>query len=153
MTDRSPERPRYRRAPPLIRRVLLPLVNAASRMGFTYANSGLLTVRGRKSGRDFDSTVNVLEMNSRRYLVAPCGETHWVRNLRVAGEGSLRIGRVVARIHARELPDAEKVPLLRAYLERWASQVPGQFAVTWPGATDEELAGIANQHPVFILEE
>lgn len=150
--DTAVDRPRFRRAGPFIRRVLLPLVNAASRLGFTYANSGLLTVRGRKSGRDFDATVNVLDIDGRRYLVAPRGETHWVRNLRVAGEGRLRIGKAVSGFHARELPDAEKPPLLRAYLERWAAQVPGQFAVTWPGASEADLAAIAHQHPVFILE-
>lgn len=144
-------RPRYRKAPPFIRRVLLPAVNALSRMGLTYANSGLLTVVGRKSGRPFDATVNVLDLDGGRYLVAPRGETHWVRNLRAAGRCTLQLGRSKGEYRAVELPDAEKAPFLRAYLERWAGQVPGQFDVRWPGATDAELTAIAAEHPVFAL--
>ena len=152
MERESGGRPRYRKAPPLIRRVLLPAVNALSRMGLTYANSGLLTVAGRKSGRPFDATVNVLDLDGGRYLVAPRGETHWVRNLRAAGNCTLQLGRSKAEYRALELSDGDKPPFLRAYLERWAGQVPGQFAVNWPGATEAELAAIAADHPVFALD-
>ncbi len=50
-----------------------------------------LAVRGRSSGEWRTVPVNVLELDGARYLVAPRGDTQWVRNLRAAGTGELRI--------------------------------------------------------------
>ena len=58
-----------------------------------------------------------------RYLVAPRGETQWVRNLRVAGDGELRVGQRIEAFTATEVADGEKVPILRAYLQRWKAEV------------------------------
>ena len=52
-----------------------------------------LTVRGRRTGRPIRTPVPTLEFKGARYLVSGGGETHWVRNLRAAGEGELRRGR------------------------------------------------------------
>ena len=57
---------------------------------------------------------------------APRGETQWVRNLRAAGSGTLRVGRRVETFDAVELADADKPPILRAYLKAWAWEV-GRF--------------------------
>ena len=46
--------------------------------------------------------VNLLTVETDRYLVAPRGETQWVRNLRVAGEGELRVGRRTEAFRAAE---------------------------------------------------
>jgi hypothetical protein len=63
--------------------------------------------------------VNLLVFEDQRYLVAPRGQTQWVRNLRVAGQGELRVGRRTETFRATELGDDEKVDVLRAYLGRW----------------------------------
>lgn len=52
-------------------------------MGPTYMR--VLDVRGRKSGRVFSTPVNLLELGGVQYLVAPRGNTHWVRNVRATG--------------------------------------------------------------------
>ena len=44
----------------------------------------------------------------------------------------------------------EKRPVLRAYLENWASATKGSFGVD-EKATDEELRDIAPNHPVFRI--
>jgi hypothetical protein len=72
-----------------------------------------------------------------------------VRNLRVAGGGELRLGRGAEPFTARELEDGEKVPILRAYLERWKVEVGVFFDGTGPSSTDEELMAIAPRHPAF----
>ena len=64
----------------------------------------------------FVRPVNVLSHAGQRYLVAPRGQTQWVRNLRAAGGGELRVGRKVERFTATELPDERKPEVLRAYL-------------------------------------
>ena len=87
-----------------------------------------LWVRGRKTGRWRNVPVNVLELDGERYLVAPRGETDWVRNLRAAGSGQLQYGRRgTEAFRAVEVPDKEKPRVIEAYLDRWGNQVRSQF--------------------------
>lgn len=139
-----------------LKRTLMHAPNAVvgwliGRFGWTPGGAELLDVRGRTSGVIRTVPVNPLEFEGSRYLVAPRGETQWVRNLRVAGEGALRVG---DRTHAfevvRELADDEKPPVLRAYLDRWYWQVSGQFDVP-KNATLDQLASITQNHPVFEI--
>lgn len=119
--------------------------------GWSPGGAELLDVRGRTSGEIRTVPVNPLELDGGRYLVAPRGETQWVRNLRVAGEGALRVGNRKDTFEVvRELTDDEKPPILRAYLDRWYWQVSGQFDVP-KNATLDQLAGIASNHPVFEI--
>lgn len=48
-----------------------------------------LTVAGRRSGRPRRVPVIPIEVEGRRHLVAPYGESEWVRNVRACGEGTL----------------------------------------------------------------
>jgi hypothetical protein len=93
--------------------------------------------------------VNLLVLQGRRYLVSPRGEGQWVRNLRAAGTGELRVGRRVEPFRGRELPDEEKVPVLRAYLARWKFEVGVFFDGVGPGSSDAEVLAIAGKHPAF----
>jgi deazaflavin-dependent oxidoreductase (nitroreductase family) len=130
------------------------LVAAATRLGLSVWGSRVLQVRGRRSGLVRETPVNLLELDGAAYLVAPRGETEWVRNLRVAGEGGLRLGRAVTPFTADELPDGEpttdeKVAVLRAYLRRWKAEVGVFFEGATADASDEELLAIGPRHPVF----
>jgi hypothetical protein len=93
--------------------------------------------------------VNLLTHDGRRYLVAPRGETQWVRNLRAAGTGELRVGRRAESFRGRELADDEKVPVLRAYLRRWKAEVGIFFEGTGPDSSDDQILAIAPKHPAF----
>jgi hypothetical protein len=93
--------------------------------------------------------VNLLSYDGRRYLVAPRGETQWVRNLRVVGTGELRLGRGAETFRGRELTDDEKVPVLREYLRRWKAEVGIFFDGTGPDSSDDQLRAIAPKHPAF----
>jgi hypothetical protein len=92
-----------------------------------------------------------LKIGKERYLVAPRGETQWVRNLRVTGGGELRVGRSIEAFTASEVADADKEPILRAYLKRWAFEVGAFFDGVDGDASAAELARIAPNHPVFRL--
>jgi len=83
--------------------------------------------------------------------VAPRGQTQWVRNLRAAGSGELRVGRRVQSFTATELTDGQKVPVLRAYLKRWKVEVGVFFDGVGATSSDEELARIAPDHPAFEI--
>jgi deazaflavin-dependent oxidoreductase (nitroreductase family) len=141
----------YQRPGWFTKRVFNPAVAGLTRLGVSLAGSRVLEVRGRKSGEWRSTPVNPLEFEDGRYIVAARGETHWVRNLRATGEGRLRRGRRTEEFTATELPDEEKVPLLRAYLEKWAWEVGAFFQGVGADAPDEDLRRIAPRHPVFRI--
>jgi deazaflavin-dependent oxidoreductase (nitroreductase family) len=126
-------------------------VGALTRIGVSLVGSRVLEVRGRKSGEWRSTPVNPLDFEGERYLVSPRGETQWVRNLRVSGEGRLRKGRRTEEFSATELPDDDKLPLLRAYLEKWAWEVGAFFQGVDADASDEDLRRIAPLHPIFRI--
>jgi deazaflavin-dependent oxidoreductase (nitroreductase family) len=141
--------PRYIQPSGLTTKVFNNTVQALTRAGISVMGSRVLAVRGRQSGEWRTTPVNLLTVDGATYLVAPRGQTQWVRNLRVAGGGELRVGRRVQRFTAVELADEEKPPVLRAYLKRWAWEVGMFFENITPESTDEELLGIAPGFPVF----
>lgn len=124
-------------------------VRGLTRMGVSVAGSRELRVRGRKSGEWRSTPVNLLAIDGERYLVAPRGTTQWVRNIRVSGTGELRRGRHTVRFRAAELPDDAKLPVLRGYLRKWGWEVGQFFEGVDKNATDEDLARIAPDFPVF----
>ena len=93
--------------------------------------------------------VAVTEANGRRFVIGAYGDVQWVRNLRAAGTGELRVGKRTEAFRGRELEEAEKVPVLRAYLKRWKMEVGVFFDGVGPDSTDEQLAAIAPRHPAF----
>jgi deazaflavin-dependent oxidoreductase (nitroreductase family) len=127
------------------------IVAAFTRLGVSLFGSRVLEVRGRTSGVPRRTPVNLLSFEGERYLVAPRGDTQWVRNLRVARQGRLLVGWRSEGFTASELPDEEKPPLLRAYLKRWAFEVAVFFDGVGARASEEELRAIAPKHPVFRL--
>lgn len=145
------QRNRYLKPGKIEVRLLHRTVGWLAQHGVSLAGSRELAVRGRKSGEWRRTPVNPLAFEGRRYLVAPRGHTQWVRNLRAAGDGQLRIGRRVEEFTASEIADEDKPELLRAYLKRWKWEVGAFFDGVGPDATDEELLGIAPKHPVFLI--
>src|SRR5690554_2759331 len=119
MNEGSPQSGRYVAPGWFTRRVFNPAVRGLTRLGVSVAGSHELRVVGRKSGEVRSTVVNVLDVDGQRYLVAPRGTTQWVRNLRAAGRGELRVGRRLMPFRAEELPDDRKPPVLRAYVDRW----------------------------------
>lgn len=130
------------------RSVFNRLVAGAAKLGLSLAGSRTLTVRGRKSGKPRTTPVNPLELDGETYLVAPRGTTQWVRNLRAAGEGELRLGRKTRRFTGEEVPEAERLPILKAYLDKWAWEV-GAFFDLPKDPSDEQIREILGLHPVF----
>ena len=110
----------------------------------------LLQVRGRRTGRVYATPVNVVELQGMRFLVAPRGRTQWVRNAEAAGEVQLKRGSTSQRFRVRAATDREKLPVLRAYLDRFRRVVQRYFPVP-AGAPLDAFAPIAGRYPVFAL--
>jgi len=132
--------------------VFNPTVAVFTRLGVSVWGSRILRVRGRKSGEWRSSPVNLLTYQSIRYLVAPRGNTQWVRNIRVSGEGELVLGGRAESFRAVEISDEDKLPIVRDYLRRWKFEVGVFFDGVGPDSPESELRRIAPDHPVFRVD-
>src|SRR3984885_8768020 len=135
--------PDYYRAPGwFTRNVFNRLVAVLTSRGVSVLGSRVLAVKGRTSGEWRTTPVNLLTHDGHRYLVAPRGQTQWVRNLRVAGGGELRVGKKVEKFTATELADAQKPEVLRDYLKRWKMEVGVFFDGVDANAPESKLREI-----------
>ncbi|MEV0321173.1 nitroreductase family deazaflavin-dependent oxidoreductase [Streptomyces sp. NPDC050658] len=143
--------PYYLKGSPLNVR-LNGVIGWLARHGISLMGSAELSVRGRKSGQMQRVPVNPFtHEGGRQYLVSARGHSQWVRNMRAAGGGELRVGRKVRTFTAVEIPDAEKLPVLRGYLEKWGWEVNQYFKGVTAKSTDAEIEAAAADHPVFRI--
>jgi deazaflavin-dependent oxidoreductase (nitroreductase family) len=110
----------------------------------------LLEVRGRKTGRVYATPVSIIEQSGHRYVVAPRGAAQWVHNARAAGRIALRAGSSREQFEVREIPAADRAPILKSYLARYTKFVQRFFQVQ-NGAPEAEFARVAGSYPVFEL--
>ena len=111
----------------------------------------LLTVRGRKSGQPDTTPIATIEQDGKRYLLTPFGVVDWVRNLRAAaGEVTLTRGRRAETVKARELPNGEAAPILRAFIQ--SGNPIGNFFKIPAESSLEDFERAVLTHPVFVLE-
>jgi deazaflavin-dependent oxidoreductase (nitroreductase family) len=137
------------RAPGRATAVFNRLVAWLARRGVSILGSRELHVRGRSTGAVRTTPVNLLTIGDQRYIVAPRGQTQWVRNIRVAGGGELRLGRRIEPFRAVEVADQDKPAILRRYLRRWKFEVGVFFDGIDANAPEETLLRVAPRYPVF----
>jgi deazaflavin-dependent oxidoreductase (nitroreductase family) len=136
--------------PSAFERVANNAVGMLVRLGLGSGHNFVLEVKGRRSGKVYSAPVNLLEYQSRRYLVAPRGETSWVRNARAAVEVSLLKRGRRESYTVREVPSEERPVLLKEYLDRFATTVRRYFPIP-KGSPADSFAEIAARYPVFEL--
>jgi len=119
-------------------------------IGFGPRNCYLLEVRGRKSGRIYATPVYIIGHSRNSYIVAPRGNTQWVRNARASGRVTLRAGSHRTDYSLRETPAADRPPILKEYLARYRKYVQRYFQVQ-DGAPESEFATVAAAYPVFAM--
>lgn len=109
---------------------------------------GLTGPRGKGTcqRRPAHHPVNVLEHHGRRYLVSVRGHGHWVRNLRAAGTGELRVGKRAEGFRAHRRREGTGAASVPAAVEARGQPV---FNGIGPDSSDEQLRAIAADHPAF----
>ncbi|MEZ3180863.1 nitroreductase family deazaflavin-dependent oxidoreductase [Streptomyces pimonensis] len=142
--------PYYLKGSPMAVR-LNSVIGWLARRGLSLAGAAEMSVRGRTSGRMQRIPVNPHTHDGGQYLVSARGHSQWVRNMRAAGGGELRVGRTVRSFTAVELPDEEKLPILRTYLEKWGWEVNQYFQGVTARSSDAEIVAAAHDHPVFRI--
>jgi deazaflavin-dependent oxidoreductase (nitroreductase family) len=110
-----------------------------------------IEVRGRKSGQPRKVAVNLVEVNGKRYLVAPRGETEWVRNVRADGGLAVIRRSGAENVLLTEIPEPERPTIIQKYIGENAMVTKREFGVE-PDAPIEEFQRIAGRHPVFLIE-
>jgi hypothetical protein len=90
--------------PTTLDRAFNTFVQLLTKLGVSVYGSRVLVVRGRKSGEWRTVSANLPTHEGERHLVAPRGETEWVRNLGVAGGGELWRGRMREDFSPSSLP-------------------------------------------------
>jgi deazaflavin-dependent oxidoreductase (nitroreductase family) len=134
----------------LVERQLNRMLGVLASKGLGPAYTYRLEVEGRKSGRRYTTPVNLMRRNGRPYLVAPRGWTQWVRNALATGRVRLSRGRSVQEYEVRLLPELERPPILKDYLERYRGAVQRYFEIR-AGAPVEAFQAIAPDYPVLEL--
>jgi len=124
------------------------VLSAAIRLGIAPKGMHLVAIKGRATGELRETPIEPIEMDGKRWLVAPFGEVNWVRNARKAGEVRLRRGRTVEYLQVREADPGESAPVLRAYLKRGYT---GVYFDVGPNSLLAEFETEAHKHPVFLV--
>jgi deazaflavin-dependent oxidoreductase (nitroreductase family) len=137
--------------PTLVFRMGFKINTFLLRVGVKRGTMTLLTVRGRKSGQPHTVPVALVEYDGQRWVTAPYGIVHWVRNLRAAGEATLTRGRHTEHVSAFEVSAQEAAPILKRILIGAPSFVRPYFDVT-ADASLAEFEREAPNHPVFLLK-
>jgi deazaflavin-dependent oxidoreductase (nitroreductase family) len=140
----------YEKSGRIIRRVFNPTVKfLTGRLGLSLHVAQVLAVRGRKSGQWRTVPVYPLRFNGQQYLVAPRGETEWVRNLRARCTGELSQASKVKSFLASEVNEEAKPSLLHAYLQRWAAEAAREFGVSGKNAPRRNCDRSGQSTPSF----
>jgi deazaflavin-dependent oxidoreductase (nitroreductase family) len=84
--------------------------------GVPLGPNGLITIRGRKSGLPRTTPVAIIEVSGKRWVWAPWGEVHWVRNLRAAGRATITLRHRKEEVSATELDPTQRVGFFRDVL-------------------------------------
>ncbi|MEU9362287.1 nitroreductase family deazaflavin-dependent oxidoreductase [Streptomyces sp. NPDC048301] len=146
------QQPYYLRANTSAQRMNM-VIGWLARRGISLLGSAEMSVRGRRSGRMQRIPVNPHRHDGAQYLVSARGHSQWVRNMRVAGGGELRVGRKARTFTAVEIADDDqKARILRAYLKRWGWEVNQYFQGVTAKSTDAELLAACPDHPVFRIK-
>jgi deazaflavin-dependent oxidoreductase (nitroreductase family) len=104
--------------------IFTPVAKALLALGVPLGANGLVTIRGRTSGLPRTNPVAIIGSEGRRWIWAPWGEVHWVRNLRAAGRATITIRRREEEVRATELNAQERVEFFRDVLGPLARRIP-----------------------------
>ena len=145
----APEPPHFAQ-PSLLARGFNRLFGWLVGIGLAPGYAYLVEVRGRKTGRLYSTPISVVRVAGKAFLVAPRGETQWVRNAEALGAVTLKRGRFRQEYALRKVPASERPPILKAYLDAYKSAVQRFFTVP-AGSPAEAFAAVAADRPVLEL--
>jgi deazaflavin-dependent oxidoreductase (nitroreductase family) len=134
-------------------KVFSPILTFLLRAGVPLGFNRLVTIRGRKSGLPRTTPVAVIDASGRRWVWAPWGDVHWVRNLRAAGRATIKVRGRNEEVTAIELDPTQRVAFFRDVVGPLARGIP--FGVSFirivDGVDVNDPVEAAEGRPVFEL--
>ncbi|MEE2035155.1 nitroreductase family deazaflavin-dependent oxidoreductase [Rhodococcus chondri] len=124
------------------------VMSALTRAG-VIPHSYLLTTRGRRTGKIRRNPVVVIDLDEKRWLVAPYGPVGWVQNARAAGKVTLHRRRDTRTYAIREVPAEEAGPVLQRYIA--LAGATRRYFQADRNDPVERFTAEAAHHPVFEL--
>ena len=133
--------------------IFTPIAKFFLAAGVPLGFNGLITIRGRKSGLPRSTPVAIIEVSGRRWVWAPWGEVHWVRNLRAAGRATITVRRREEEVRAIELDPTQRLGFFRDTLGPLARSIPlgATFIRVVDGVDLDDPVEAAEGRPVFEL--
>jgi deazaflavin-dependent oxidoreductase (nitroreductase family) len=105
-------------------RLFGPILKFLLAAGIPVGPNRLVTIPGRKSGLPRTAAVAIIQVSRRRWVWAPWGEVHWVRNLRTAGRATVTVRGLKEEVAATELDATQRVGFFRDILGPLARGIP-----------------------------
>ena len=146
--DGMDQSPKQFKRPSFLDRMVNRLFGFMVKFGFGLSHNFLLEVRGRKSGQIYSTPVNLLDYKNRKYLVAPRGNTQWVRNVIASQKATLVKGSIRENIRLQPIADQAKAEILKAYLDTYKLTVQRYFPIR-AGSPTKEFEPLAERYPAF----
>jgi deazaflavin-dependent oxidoreductase (nitroreductase family) len=126
-----------------------------SRLGMSFGGESpvVLTVKGRKSGRERSTPVTPMMVDGKEFVVAGFPGADWVANARAAEKATVARGRRIQQVRMVELSPDDARPILRAF----PTEVPtGVGFMKRAGLVSdgrpEEFEALAGRCAVFRLD-
>ena len=141
---------------------IVPLFNhvirSFLRIGVPMGPVGLLTVKGRLTGKSRRNPVGLFKHDGRSYLFSTFGNVNWVRNLRAAGQATIRKGFHKTQVYPVELTPEEAAPILKEAVapflrNHFAELILAPHFRVEPDAPPSDFVEEARRHPVFELRQ
>jgi deazaflavin-dependent oxidoreductase (nitroreductase family) len=133
--------------------IFTPIAKAMLTARVPLGFNGLITIRGRMSGLPRTTPVAIIAVEGRRWVWAPWGEVHWVRNLRAAGGATITVRGRDEDVTATELNKAGRLVFFRDVLGPVARGMPfgAQFIRIVDGVDLDDPLEASEGRPVFEL--
>jgi deazaflavin-dependent oxidoreductase (nitroreductase family) len=133
--------------------IFTPIAKALLAARVPLGFNGLITLRGRMSGLPRTTPVAIIAVEGRRWVWAPWGEVHWVRNLRAAGGATITVRGRDEDVTATELNKAGRLVFFRDVFGPVARGMPfgAQFIRIVDGVDLDDPLEASEGRPVFEL--
>jgi deazaflavin-dependent oxidoreductase (nitroreductase family) len=130
-----------------------PFLKFLLRAGVPLGFNKLVTIRGRRSGLPRTTPIAVIRIAGRRWMWAPWGDVHWVRNLRASGHATITTRGRDEEVSATELGPTQRLEFFRDVLGPFARSIP--FGIGYIRIVDgvdlNDPVEAADGRPVFEL--
>ena len=134
------------------------VIRSFLRIGIPMRPIVLLTVKGRKTGKNRRNPVGLFNYQGHQYIFSTFGQVNWVQNVRAAGIATMRKRWHKQTVTIVELSPEQAAPILKEAVAPMVStglagKLFGRHFEATPNSPISDFVEEAKRHPVFELRE